>query len=162
MNVDIALTIYSLYTKSLDLSTPEDVISLARNIELSDGTGSGKANRHWSDERSLGSGANETIDLTALTDAFGRTLTFTKLKVIYIKNTSSTAAIIKIGGATNHVDIFDNASDIMPIHPGGDFRWTFPTTGLTITDSDSEDLKIESSGAAGTYEIVIIGEGTVA
>lgn len=162
MNVDIAMTIFSSYTKSLDLSTPEDVISLARNTQFTDGTGSGKANRHWSDSRSLNASAQEVLDLEALTDAFGQTLTFTKIKFIYIKNTSTTAAQIAIGGAEVPLLFFIDITDKLLLYPDGDFRYTFPTTGLTV--SSANQLKIEevSGNAAAIYEIILIGEGTVA
>ena len=160
MNVDIALTLYSKYTKSLDLSTPEDVISLARNIELADGTGSGKANRHWSDERSLAEGANETIDLMALTDAFGRTLTFTKLKFLYIKNTSTVE--LTIGRAMAPIALFVNSSDMLIVNKGNYFLLADSLLGLDIA-VQTKDIKVTAGiGAALTYEIILIGEGTVA
>lgn len=160
MNVDVALTIYSLYSKTTDLSSLQDILSLQRNMHLIDGTGSGKANRHWSDIRTITSGSFDTLDLTSLIDDFGQTLTFTKLKYLYMRNLS-TSGYFTLFGSEVPLSLMKDVTDKIRLYPGESLSFTNPLTGMTI-GAYSKEIMTSAIEAAGTYEIVLIGEGTVA
>ncbi|HPM84092.1 MAG TPA: hypothetical protein PLF81_25485, partial [Candidatus Anammoximicrobium sp.] len=71
----IALSVRATAQKAIDLSTPEDALAKSKTINLAFGTGAAKANQIWSDRRTLGASASETIDLVgALSNAFGGTV----------------------------------------------------------------------------------------
>ena len=76
------------YEDTLDLSTTRDDDQLNFLKQLTSGTGSGQVNRKWDDRRRLSqSSGTDLLDLAGgLTDRFGNTLTFTKIKLLFIVN----------------------------------------------------------------------------
>lgn len=83
-----------LRKETLDLSTVYDRAKLELNEELADGTAADQADILWHDQRTLGTGANDDLDLTALTQTvFGSTVTinFAKVSAILIVNTDTIA-----------------------------------------------------------------------
>ena len=103
----------------------------------------------------------ENLDLAGgLTDAFGVTLTFAKIKAIAIHNLSVTPGeVLKIGGhASAAFPLFDNATDIYPLGPNGIFFiWEPSLAGKVVTATTADLLKIDSGAATIQYDIVIIG-----
>lgn len=143
----------------LDIATRLSKIRKSVDFSLTNGTGASQCNMIFSDTRTL-TATSETLDLAgALTGAFGSTLTFTKLKVLYIRNTSTTDNLI-VGNATNPVPLFSDASDKYPIPPGGILLITAPNaSGIAVTASTGDGIKIDAGSATITYDIVMIGVG---
>ena len=114
----------------------------------------------WDGSRSLAA-TSENLDLAGgLTDPFGNTLTFARIKGLYIKNNSTTAGeTLKIGGhATAAFLLFDDATDIYELGPDGIFLiWEPSATALPVTATTADLLKIDSGAATLTYDICIIG-----
>ena len=114
VNVSISL----VETNALDLSTPQDTLSISIPRAITSGTGADQCDLMWHDERTLSNGATESLDLNGgtLTGAFG-SITLDKLKGIYVAN-YSTENSLKIGGATaNAVTLFDSTTDILTLPP---------------------------------------------
>ena len=93
---------------------------LAFSSDLTDGSGANKAQVVWNDERDLAASANDDLDLAGSLKNFnGNTITFTKVKMIFISNTTSSAAsaILSVGGAgaNDFINWVDNASDIINV-----------------------------------------------
>lgn len=160
LTANFALNINWSLSKSLDLSEPKDSKALSRGPSFTNGTGANQADAIWHDKRTLGDGANETLDLASQTDGLGTAITISKLKALYIKNKSSDANL-KIGAAAaTPVALFaDAASDILLLPPGGEFLFTAPNaTGLDI--STNSNLKLEHDGTGESsldYEIIAAG-----
>src|SRR5262245_60317652 len=114
-HVNLTLRIDSLLLNALDLDTAQDPLIVSQLLNLSNGTASGQASQQWHDSRTLGPSATENLDLAgSLTNAFGVTLTFTKLKVLYIKASSANnpANLVQVTRpAANGVPLFLAASD---------------------------------------------------
>lgn len=145
-------------TSDMDLATRASKIRQTISMALSDGSGVDAANAHWSDTRNLNN-TNETLDLSgSLTKPLGGTLALTKLKLLYIKNKSTTAGqTLVVGNATAPVLIFDAAADTHTIGPGGIFLVFEPSlAGITVTGTTADGLKLVSNADL-NYDIVIVG-----
>lgn len=164
--VTATLKIQSTFTNELDKLTVSAPLSLTDAHAFTDGAGASKAQVRWSDTRSLGTGASEDLDLaSALTDAFGRTVTFTKVKGFYFKFNGDDG-LLKIGGAaaTQFVNWVGDATDIVQLVPGGAFMIIAPdANGYAVGAGASDLLKVLNSGVdTQTYDVIIWGEGTTA
>lgn len=160
LTTTIKVNVQATYTDPLDLVTAQDPLSFLRTISLATGTGASQADRSFHDIRTLASGANEALDLAGvLADAFGDTLTFVKVKAIYVKNLSTTDDLLIGGAAANALALFANSSDILQLRPGGIFLVSAPDAdGIAVGANDQ--LKLEHNADTTTsfnYEIVIIG-----
>lgn len=165
----ITLKIAAVLNKELDLSTPDDTLSISDVVKLSDGTGAENGNQMWHDTRTLATGASENLDLAGvLTNAFGDTVTFAKIRVVYIRN-NSTASSLLVGGAASNAwfPFLVDSSDKIKLQPKStnyvsDFVMTAPgTAGFAVTAGSADQLKIEHGAEASaslTYTIVLIGE----
>lgn len=131
------------------------------NDILADGTGLDQADVPWYDKARSLAATSENLDLASgsLTDGYGNTATFAKLKMLYIKNLSTTAGeTLKIGGGTNPFLLFDDGSDIYDLGPNGIyFVWEPSLAGLPVTAATGDILKIDSGAATLTYDIAMVG-----
>lgn len=157
---NIYLKIYSVLTGAGDLQTPRSEFTYDRTIDIASGAGADQANQVWSDTRTLSSGANETLDLNgSLTNAIGESVTFTKLKAIFIRNKGTTA--LTVGNATTNgfISWVGGATHTLEVKPGGLFLLTAPdATGLAVAAGTADQLKItNAAGASCDYDIVLIG-----
>lgn len=150
LNAQIQLSILAHETSSGDISRTLRATPVSYAATLADGTGANQAQVVWSDSRTL-AGASETIDPASLADTrdgAAVTVAMTAVKVAYLKNTHASISLTAAGGP------FGSGSTVQP---GGAVALVSPTAGglsaaaITVTGS-----------AGGTYDIVLIGEGSVA
>lgn len=148
----------------LDLSTPIDAGSLDLTDNLATGTGNDQSDLIWHDERTLASGASDSLDLNALTKTlFGSTITtvFVKIKGIVIHNKSTTAGEkFTVGNGTNpFVGPFGGTgAHTQFVEPDGVYLQTNPRAGWTVTNATADVLKILNAGAGSNiYDIAIWG-----
>ena len=158
----ISLRVQALQSSALDLSTVVDTLNQAFEQTFDDGTGANQANALWSDTRSINSASNETLDLYgSLTNAFGATLNFTKVRTIIIRSRSTNTTVLSVGAASAPlVGPLVDATDLLTIRPGGIFEWACSdATAVPVTAGTADLLTIANSGAgtAVTYSIVVIG-----
>ena len=129
---------------------------------FTDGTGSGQADKMFSDSRTIATSANDDIDLAgSLTDEFGAALTFVKIKTILIHNTGSTAIIQIDQSVTNGwVAHWSNTSQIIIPAGGWLLVHSAGSAGLgTVTAGTGDLLRITNNDGSNVaaYNIVIIG-----
>lgn len=157
----IVLNILGRLMSGQDLSTALDKLSKRASVSLTSGTGDGQANMIWHDRRTLAASATEDLDLAAsLISAFGATLTFTKIKGIFVIASSANTNAVRVQrAAANGVPLFLAAEDGLDVLPGGFFAHVGPGAGVTVTAATGDLLTItnSSSGTPVTYDIVIIG-----
>jgi hypothetical protein len=166
---NLKVTLGATLTSPLDLSTPDDALNQNKSVVLSNGTGAESGDQTWHDRRTLTTGASETLDLYGtLTNAFGATVQFNMIRILWIIN-NSTASTLQIGGAAANAfsPMFANSSDILVLRPSGA---TYPAmvaltapdaTGYDVTSGTADQLKIAHGGensASLTYDIILIGE----
>jgi hypothetical protein len=74
------------------------------NKSLTNGTGANKARYRYRKQRTVNNGANDDLDLTALVDDFGVTITFALVKWILIRIvTPATGVRVVVGNAASNV-----------------------------------------------------------
>lgn len=160
-HTNVRLTVDSLLLRALDLSTAQDPIQFTTSTTLSNGTATGNASQQWSDTRTISASGTEDLDFAgSLTNAFGITLTFAKIKIIYIKASSANTNDVQVTrSALNGVPLFMAAGDGIALAPGEWIVYASPTVGKTVTAATGDLLTITNSagGTGVTYDIVVIG-----
>jgi hypothetical protein len=146
-----------------ELSTISSKLNDTQTITFANGTAANQANQRFDDTRSVNASSTDSLDLAGgLTNAFGTTLTFTSIKYIRISAASTNGDNLEVGGNANAFGtIFGDDTDKIIIPPGGHFVLSNPAaTGFVVTASTGDVLDIANadSGAAASYDIVIIGE----
>ena len=166
------------YEDALDLSTPkdDDLISLLKS--LTNGTGSDNVNRMWHDRRRLSqSSGTDSLDLSGgLTDIFGNTITFSKIKVLFVYNkgvrsgstwVQTPGQDILVGGAGAAgfawASWLNNNQDAEErLRSGGILLTTCPEEGWPVSPGTGDILQITWDGSAASgddidYDIFIAG-----
>ena len=147
------------------LSSPTEVVINASNLptwSVSAGTGANQLDLVFSDQRTLSATSSEELDLAGgLTDSFGTTLTFARIKYLYVYSASANGGLIQVGGAATNafVNWVANSSDILQVRPDGAFTLSAPgATGYAVTGGAGDLLKIANTDSSeATYDIVIAG-----
>lgn len=158
----VQMRVRSKLLNALDLSTPDDTFDISNQINFGTGTGSIQLSQHWHDQRTIAASGTENIDLAAsLTNAFGTTLTFTKVKILYIKAAAGNTNDVQVSrGSSNGLVLFLAASDAIVLHPGDIFLYVAGTgagTAVTAATGDILTVTNSSSGTGVTYDIFIGG-----
>jgi hypothetical protein len=159
----MAMSVQATYTKTIGSSNA--VFSPNYNVTWSirDGVGVDQGDLVYMAERTLADGISEELDLFGgLTDAFGDTLNFARIKTIAIRITSGASNLIVGGAAANgFVGWFADATDKLTVPFGGVFLLTSPDAiGWVVTDATADLLKFQHDGtdtADITYELTLIG-----
>ncbi len=161
---EIRVSMQWLFQEPLALTTVGDASQLAYDETLASGTAADQADRIWSDQRTLAAGADDDLDLTALTQSlFGSTVTidFARVKAILIVHTSTTAGE-KLsldssvtngftgpfaGSATSKLEIGADSAALLASKKDG---WA--------TASGNKVLRIHNGGSAtAIYNVVVLG-----
>lgn len=148
-----------------DLGKPQADINLAGQLVFASGTGAGQVDRIFADNRSLAASAVEDLDLAGvLADPLGTTLTFAKIKAIFIKAAAANPSKLIVGGDANGLaGLFGNVNDVVNVPAGGlELLCAFPGTGITVTAATGDILQVAADSTAGTYSYDIIILGTSA
>lgn len=166
LDVSLLLQGFITHTSPADLSTPTDEWERTVQLDFTDGAGANQANRIFHDERTISASSNEDLDLAgSLTDKFGATITFARIKAIVVEASSANANNVHVGGAASNqfVNWVANSSDIIVVKPGGFFVLATPdATGYAVTAGTGDLLRIANSGAGTSvvYRIWLIGAAT--
>jgi len=162
----IQLTTTSTELAANDLQSIRTSLTYTQTTNLADGTGNDQANVIFSDTRTLAASGTEDLDLAGvLTNSRGLVMTFTKIKGLIIKAASGNTNDVQVTRpASNGVPVFLAASDGVPVKPNGMFILTAPGAGITVTAATGDLLTITNSagGTGVTYDVIIIGVGTLA
>lgn len=149
-------------TGSNDFGGPEFKPVLETLIQLTDGVTVNKADIAFVDERTVATGATESLDLAGLlSDAFGATITAAEIVALMIINkprigTPVNTTDLTIGGGTSGV--FATAMPFV-LKPGAVFLLAAgDAAGVkTVTASTADILTIvNGSGASAKYQIAVL------
>ncbi len=159
---DIDIAIQANLKGAGDLNTPTSNLNYKAGFSLADGTGADQANNIFSDQRTLGAGSFEDLDLSgSLQNAFGATLNFTAVKAILVAASGGNTDNVEVGGAAVNGlnDWVGAAGDLVVVRPGGFLAiGAADATAYTVTAGTGDLLRINNPGAgAATYDIVIVG-----
>lgn len=146
--------------------TPASRDQLTKNspaeISLSSGTGTNAVDLEYIEQITLAASVNNDYDLRGvLVDAFGGTLSFAKVKGLYlfaaVGNTNN--VIIKPAASNGFLGPFGAAAHQISVPPGGSLQLTAPRSGWTVTAGTGDLINIanSSSGSSVTFDLHIIG-----
>lgn len=147
---------------------PQFSAAMAAALSLVNGTLAGQADLLYAKQRTVASATNDDIDLNgSLIGGLGVAVNFVKLVGLIVinaplGNAAANTTNLTIGAGTNPFLGFlgGTAPTIGPIRPGGFIMLGCPDlAGIgTVTPTSADILRIaNSSGAANTYQIGIIG-----
>lgn len=162
LSVTVKSSVAATLTRVLDLATGSTPLSVALSAAFTDGAGLNQANLLWHDQRTITASATDSLDLAgSLTDAFGQSTVFARIKAVVVKAASGNTNNVNVTRpASNGVPLFLAAGDGIPVKPSGFFVWVDPTAaGVAVTagTGDLLDLVNSGGGTSVTYDIVIIG-----
>lgn len=154
-------------TSNDGVGTVTDDTEYQYDVEYADGNASNQAQDTIVVNATVLSNDYQTYDLAGgVTDRFGNTITFLKVKEITICNKSTTAGEdIVFGGQAatggNLIStLFNGATTAgITIRAGGIMVWADPLTGITITGGTADVLMIGNEGT-GPIEFDLIIKGT--
>jgi hypothetical protein len=159
----VNLNVNGILLNSIDVGIAEHVLNWGANMPLTSGTGASQANQVFVDTRTLTASSSENLDLAgALTNAFGSTITFTKIRALIIKADSGNTNDVVVGGhgSAAVASIFADTSDKIKVRPGGLFVLTAPdATGMAVTATTADMLTVANSAGSTSvsYTVIIIG-----
>lgn len=116
---------------------------------LTSGTGAGTASVFYADEITIAAGATTNLDLAAsLTDIFGASISFAKIRLLYIEvlaTDASTGTSISVGGHASAAcaSFFGDSSDKIKVKNGGCFQLSCKdAAGYAVTATTGDIIKI--------------------
>lgn len=162
LDTKLKLSLSSLLTGATDLQPRSAPLSYAVTKALTNGTGANQADRVFSDQRTITASSTDSIDLSgSLTDAFGATVTFARVKLVLVTAAATNVNNVNVTRpASNGLPLFLAAGDGIAVRPGGVFCWACTdATGVAVTAGTGDLLDIVNSGAGSSvvYDVVIIG-----
>lgn len=154
----LGITIRHKATNAMDYRTAVDEINQALSQDFAAGVGSEQCNLVFCDRRTLGGGANESLDLAGgLTDAFGNTMTFVKVRALVIQNLSATK-VLTIGNGANPFIFLAGGTEAVILQPKGKLALDNPVTGWAVTGATGDMLKVaNNAGDPADYLVWIVG-----
>jgi len=147
------------YTGTETLSIPRDNLDYTLTRQWTSGTGSYSCNLVYRSSRTLASGASESLDIRGgITDVFGDTVSFGRVKALYIENLGSTTLTFgNPDAATGMSSWFGAVSHTALIVGSGTLVLSSPYDGFAVA-AGSDTIKItNASGGTGRYYIWIVG-----
>lgn len=164
MSQSVSLSIKAVLNQGVAnaIASASNTATVEKLITLLDGIGAGKASKGYSAPRTLAASATDALDLAGgLTDAFGATITFTKIKTLIVKAAETNTGNLTIGGGTTPANSWlGSATDKVVLKPGGIFALgASDANGYAVTNTSADLLNIVNTVAASAaYEILIAGE----
>ena len=159
----LALSLSAELTKSLDVGNAAYPATLGVTNVFTNGTGADQANELFTDTRTITASSSENLDLAGvLTDAFGTTLSFTKVKALVITAAAANVNDVVVGGhpTAAFFPMFGAANDTVNVKPGGTLVLVAPdATGYPVVATTADMLTVANSagGTSVTYTIAIVG-----
>lgn len=160
----VGLSVAMQAVNALDGRNATDPVTLSKIFNFQNGTGAGNANKMFYDVRSITSGGTDNVDLSgALTDAFGTSLLFTKVKALILISDPTNTVNLTVGNGTNPVvggPWGVAGANPLVMQPGD--MWVFANNSANgifpVTAATGDILKIVAGAANSNYTIIVIGE----
>lgn len=168
MNI-LAEVNWNYQNTGFELSTTKDLGRERILRALAGGTADNQADLLWHDQRTVTlATVTDDIDLAgALTDPFGQTVTFVKIRALLIYNRETTTGenlLIGGAGAANNAwaTLFNGDQDAkITLAPTGVLLLTAPVDGYSVTAGSQDILRVVHDGTTTggdiVYDIVVAG-----
>lgn len=160
----VSSTVSGSQTSALDLGTVTFPYTTTASAAYTAGTGAGQVDKVFTDTRTLTASATEDLDLAgSLTDIFGATITFARIKAIHVSAAAGNTNNVQVTRpASNGVPWLMAAGDGIALRPGAWNTWgsgAADATGVVVTAGTGDLITFtNSAGTTGvTYTVVILG-----
>lgn len=159
-NITLKFDILQLLTSSL--ATGQMPLLADWTSLLANGTGAGQASQVYQVSGTLAGSATTNVDLAgSLTNIFGQTITFTKIKLIAVRaaSTNNASNLLQVTRpAANGLPWFLAASDGFALNAGG-WNVFYDPTGVTVTAGTGDLITLTNSAGTNTigYDLLIVG-----
>lgn len=164
LNAQIVLSILAHESSNGDISRTLRATPANYSVTLTDGTGANQAQVVWSSSASATTTPTD-LELSSLADTrdgASVSVTFTAIKAVYVRNKSDSIAL-NIGGPAGPTSGAWFPAVPMSLQPGGCYLMSAPTaSGIAVTPSGPRIARLAAASENASYDIVIIGEGSVA
>lgn len=141
------------------VNTLSDPLNEVMDLTYGYGTTINNCNLAWASSRSLASTSETLTFSSGLTDAFGVSLAFVKIKFLAIWNTNTTAGqTLVIGNATHPLPLFSAGTATYTIGPNGRFIIAEPAlAGIAVGSGATDALKVDAGSHTVNYIILVAG-----
>ncbi len=137
-----------------------DPIPHSDDYVFGSGTGNGRVDIEFVDDRTLATNTSENLDLSgSLIDAFGQTIAAANIKAIEISAAAANTTNLTVGAAASNTfqGPFADATDALVLKPGARVV-IFDPAGWTVTAGTGDILKVaNAAGASASYRIKLLG-----
>lgn len=164
VSANVSMSVSGSQTSTADLGDATYPYSKSFGASYSSGTGAGQVDRVYTKTTTLGASGTGDIDLAgSLTDVFGATITFARIKSVQVTAAAANTNNVQVTRpASNGVPIFMAAGDGIALRPGAAFSWasgTADATGVAVTAGTGDLLTFTNSAGTTsvTYTVVITG-----
>lgn len=164
LSAQVSASLLWLFQDTLGLTTIADSSRLEFAAQLNDGSGAGQANLVWHDLRTVTSGANDDLVLSALPQSiFGNTvnLDFAAVKGLLIVNANTaTGDELRVGAAPSHAwsAPFGSATDKVRVPTNSCLLLVNQNDGWNVAAGSADTLRIANPTSDDIqYKIVIVG-----
>lgn len=153
----------ALFQKTNGLQSASTTIGKNQAVSLTSGVGLNQADLIYVESRTIAASGTATLDLAGvLTDIYGATITFVRIKAILILAALANVNNVLMGGAGSNTFVgpFGDATDIIKVNPGGMLLLVAPdATAWPVTASTGDQLKFanSSSGTSVTFDLALVG-----
>ncbi len=151
-------------TNDLGVGTAASIdIGTLVDFSLADGTAVGQADRIFSDTRTVNASTNDDLDLAGvLTDSFGATVTFVKVKGLFIRSAAANTQNFSVGNAAaNQWATLLNATGTVTMRPGAVLlvaAGVADATAYGVTAGTGDLFRVANgAGTSISYDIIIVG-----
>lgn len=159
----VTLSVIGSQSNALALTTGVAQINKVYQQLLATGTGVSQADRVYYAQPTVAASGTTTIDLAGtVTDVFGATVTFARVKALIVAAASGNTNNVVVGGAASNgfITWVGGATHTVNVRPGGFLAVTAPdATAYAVTASTGDQLLFTNSGAGTsiTFDVIILG-----
>jgi hypothetical protein len=161
---NVQMSVSGSHVSTADLGNVTYPYTASFGASYTTGTGAGQVDRVYTKTTTLAASGTGDIDLAgSLTDVFGATITFARIKSIQVTAAAANTNSVQVTRpASNGAAIFMAAGDGIALRPGAAFSWasgTADATGVAVTAGTGDLITFtNSAGTTGvTYTVVITG-----
>lgn len=165
LTTEVRFAISALLTNPLDLAIPAVQLNYPQLFDWSSGTGAEQADKIWHDRRTIAVSTNDDIDLAGgISDPFGATITFARLRLLLLKADDANVQNITVGNAAANPwgagsTPYGAAATTTRLTPGMMHLFIAQSaTGMAVSAGSADVLRLANgAGSEVIYNIVAIG-----
>lgn len=156
----VKVTVGSNLVQQEALRDITDAFERSVQADFANGNGLNQAANVYTARRTLGSGANENLDLSGvLLNPLGASIALTKLKALVINASRANTTNLTVTRPASGAPFLLASADGFVLTPGGIFVLVDPSAaGIAVTAGTADLVNVaNAAGASAIYDVYIIG-----